>query len=141
MAAVAANPAEPSTSSSCLSNGTSTPAKNLSPTNLEIAILSKLSSHLVRLLLDAADPGILVARSHVFRDLFSASAVGSPSGSRAAVRGRRAPAPLSASSLSPIVPFYQEWPFNRFLSLLNLPRSQVTITRSFSRKWCGPSSK
>ncbi|KAJ6792685.1 extensin-1-like [Iris pallida] len=82
MVAAAANLAEPSTSSSCLSNGTSTPAKNLSPTNLENASLSKLSSYLVRLLLDAVDPGILAARSRVFRDLFSASAVGSPSGSR-----------------------------------------------------------
>ncbi|KAJ6850818.1 BTB/POZ domain and ankyrin repeat-containing protein NPR2 isoform X1 [Iris pallida] len=101
MAAAATNPAEPSTSSSCLSNGTSTPAENLSPTNLEIVSLSKLSSHLERLLLDAADPGftdadvsvhggahvgvhrcILAARSRVFRDLFSASAAGAPSGSR-----------------------------------------------------------
>ncbi|KAJ6832912.1 BTB/POZ domain and ankyrin repeat-containing protein NPR2 isoform X1 [Iris pallida] len=89
---MASNLAEPSTSSSCLSNGTSPSSEYHSPTNLEIVSLSKLSSHLERLLLDAADPGftdadvsvdgcadvgvhrcILAARSRVFRDLFSSS--------------------------------------------------------------------
>nr|WBR35078.1 nonexpressor of pathogenesis-related protein 1 [Crocus sativus] len=92
-----ANLVEPSsslsfTSSSCLSDG------NLyisPPTNLEIVSLSKLSSHLERLLLDPENSGftdadvaveggadvgvhrcILAARSRIFRDLFSRTSGG-----------------------------------------------------------------
>nr|AIM54370.1 nonexpressor of pathogenesis-related protein 1 [Gladiolus hybrid cultivar] len=105
-----ANLVEPSSSSSCLSNGSSLSDENLHsspPTNLEIVSLSKLSSHLERLLLDPTNSGfidadvaldggadvgvhrcILAARSRVFRDLFSRPSNGGPQQSVGPAGGR-----------------------------------------------------